>query len=82
MTFYQELDLMLKQHTGSSRFDILINNAGTSLSASIEDTTEESFDEVMKINVKAPLFVTQQALPRLKDGGRIINISSVVGQVF
>lgn len=39
----------------------------------LEETTEESFDEVMNMNVKAPLFVTQQALPRLKNGGRIIN---------
>lgn len=35
----------------------------------------------MKVNVKAQLFVTQQALPRLKDGGRIINISSFVTRV-
>jgi len=79
--FYQSFDLLLKQRTGSSRFDILINNAGTSLSASIEDTTEESFDEVMKINVKTPFFLIQQALPRLRDEGRIINISSAVTRI-
>lgn len=46
-----------------------------------EETTEATFDDVMTINVKAPFFVTQQALPRLKDGGRIINISSFVTRV-
>lgn len=47
----------------------------------MEETTEAAFDEVMSINVKAPLFVTKEALPRLKDGGRIINISSFVTRV-
>ncbi|SEK39508.1 Enoyl-(Acyl carrier protein) reductase [Paenibacillus sp. OK003] len=47
----------------------------------IEETTEASYEEVMNLNVKAPLFVTQQALSRINDGGRIINISSFVTRV-
>jgi len=81
MTFYHSLDYSLEQRNGSKHFDILVNNAGTSLSAAIEDTTEESFDEVMKVNVKTPFFLIQQALPRMKDGGRIINISSAVTRI-
>ncbi len=42
---------------------------------------KDPFHEVMQINVKAPLFVTQPALPRLQDGGSIINISSCVTRV-
>lgn len=76
--FYAALDEALRERTGDNRFDILVNNAGIGQIVTLEETTEESFDEVMSINVKAPLFVTQQALPRLKDGGRIINISSFV----
>lgn len=76
--FYAALDEALRDRTGNNRFDILVNNAGIGQIVTLEETTEESFDEVMSINVKAPLFVTQQALPRLKDGGRIINISSFV----
>ncbi|MFS0556654.1 SDR family oxidoreductase [Brevibacillus sp. 179-C9.3 HS] len=72
------LDDELQKRTGGNRFDILVNNAGIGQILTLEEATEESFDEVMNINVKAPLFVTQQALPRLKDGGRIINISSFV----
>ncbi|WP_410770294.1 SDR family oxidoreductase [Fontibacillus sp. BL9] len=72
------LDDVLRTHTGNQRFDILVNNAGIGQIIGLEETTEESFDEVMKINVKGPVFVTQQALPRLNDGGRIINISSFV----
>lgn len=78
---YALLDEALLQRTGDNRFDILVNNAGMGQILTLEETTEQSFDEVMSMNVKAPLFVTQQALPRLKDGGRIINISSFVTRV-
>lgn len=75
---YAALDECLRKRTGVARFDILVNNAGIGQILTLEETTEQSFDEVMSINVKAPLFVIQQALPRLKDEGRIITISSFV----
>ncbi|EPY03651.1 oxidoreductase [Paenibacillus alvei TS-15] len=75
---YRSLDDTLQKHIGNNRFDILVNNAGIGQILSLEEATEESFDEVMSINVKGPFFVIQQALPRLNDGGRIINISSFV----
>lgn len=75
------MDEALQKRTGDNRFDILVNNAGIGQILTLEETTEESFDEVMNINVKAPLFVIQLALPRLKDEGRIINISSFVTRV-
>ncbi|KMN45486.1 SDR family oxidoreductase [Bacillus sp. LK2] len=78
---YEKLDEAIQKRTGDNQFDILVNNAGIGQIINIEETTEESFDEVMNINVKAPLFVIQQGLSRLKDGGRIINISSFVTRV-
>ncbi|WP_019422984.1 SDR family oxidoreductase [Paenibacillus sp. OSY-SE] len=78
---YAALDETLRKRTGDNRFDILVNNAGIGQILTVEEATEESFDEVMDINLKAPFFVTQQALPRLKDEGRIINISSFVTRV-
>lgn len=75
---FAKSDEALRKRTGDNRFDILVNNAGIGQMVSLDETTEQSFDEVMNINVKAPLFVTQQALLRLKDGGRIINLSSFV----
>lgn len=78
---YATLDETLRKRTGDNRFDILVNNAGIGQILTVEEATEESFDEVMDINVKAPFFVTQQALSRLKDEGRIINISSFVTRV-
>ncbi len=72
------MDQSLQKYIGDTTFDILVNNAGIGQILMLEESTEESFDEVMNINVKAPFFIIQKALPRLKDGGRIINISSFV----
>jgi NAD(P)-dependent dehydrogenase (short-subunit alcohol dehydrogenase family) len=58
------------------RFDYLINNAGTGLHASFAETTEDQFDEMVNIHLKAPYFLTQKVLPLIADGGRIINIST------
>jgi 3-oxoacyl-[acyl-carrier protein] reductase len=77
----EQMDILLTEKTGDNRFDILVNNAGIGHIATLEELTEDSFDNLININVKAPLFLTQQALPRLKDGGRIINISSYVTRV-
>jgi NAD(P)-dependent dehydrogenase (short-subunit alcohol dehydrogenase family) len=56
--------------------DILVNNAGITLPRPIEQVTEEDYERVFAINTKAPFFVLQQGLHRLRDGGRIINVSS------
>ena len=56
--------------------DVLVNNAAISPRGTIEDTSEAVYDEVFAVNAKAPFFIIQRALPRMPDGGRIINISS------
>ena len=76
--FYGQVAQALQTTFGTDRFDFLINNAGTSASASIAETTEEQFDEMLNIHFKGVYFLTQKALPLLNDGGRIINISSGV----
>lgn len=57
-------------------FDYLVNNAGTGLYAPYTETTEAQFDDAMNIHFKGPFFLTQQLLPLIKDGGRILNVSS------
>ena len=74
--FYGQVAVALTDTFGTDQFDFLVNNAGTGLHAAFADTTEVQFDEVMNIHLKGPFFLTQQALPLLADGGRIINISS------
>lgn len=62
--------------TGHAGVDVVVNNAGIGRSSDLAVLTETEFDEVFAVNVRAPLFVVQHALPRLRDGGRIINVSS------
>jgi len=64
------------QGWGRKNFDCLINNAGMGIHASFAETTEAQFDELMNVHLKAPFFLTQALLPHIKDGGRILNISS------
>jgi NAD(P)-dependent dehydrogenase (short-subunit alcohol dehydrogenase family) len=70
------LDEELLSRTGAARFDILVNNAGVAPNGTVEQTTEATFDEVIGVNLKGPFFLTQKSIPRLRDGGRVINISS------
>ena len=60
--------------------DVLINNAGLSHRCTVDEMTEDLFDQIMKVNVRAPYFLTQKALPELRksDMATIINICSVV----
>jgi NAD(P)-dependent dehydrogenase (short-subunit alcohol dehydrogenase family) len=58
------------------RFDYLVNNAGNSLHAGFEQMTEAQFDDVVNVHFKGVYFLTQKLLPLMKDGGRIVNISS------
>lgn len=77
---FGELDEKLTALTGSNTLDILVNNAGVSESIELEATTEAQFDALFDTNVKGLFFVTQNALPRLRDGGRIINVTSVASR--
>ncbi|KPI02709.1 3-oxoacyl-(acyl-carrier-protein) reductase [Actinobacteria bacterium OK074] len=56
--------------------DILVNNAGIGSSQPIEEIEEGEFDRVFAVNVKAPFHIVKQGLGRLRDDGRVINISS------
>jgi len=64
---------------------ILVNNAGASWGAPIDEYPEHGWDKVMDLNVKSIFFLTQQLLPVLRAAGthedpaRVINISSING---
>ena len=73
---FERLDIEL----GGAPLDILVNNAGIADRAEFADTDEATYDRLFQVNVKALFFITQQALRRLADGGRVINISSVVAR--
>lgn len=60
--------------------DILINNAGITLSKNLEDTTEDEWDHIMLLNAKVPFLLCRECLGYLREQERsfIINIASVV----
>lgn len=64
--------------------DILVNNAGVGSDgqdASLKSGSADLFDRMMAVNAKGPYLVTQAALPRLRDNGRVVNIGSISGKV-
>ena len=74
--FAKQVKAQLSQVWGRESFDYLVNNAGIGLYASFAETSEALFDELMNIHFKGPFFLTQQLLPLMADGGRILNVST------
>src|SRR3984893_12680412 len=62
------------------RLDVLVNNAGTAVPKTFEETTLDEMDRVLDINVRGVFVATQAALKHMKSGGRIIMIGSAVGE--
>ncbi|MEV5873679.1 SDR family oxidoreductase [Streptomyces sp. NPDC052101] len=65
---------------GGGGLDILVNNAGISSMSSVSQVTPDEWDRLLAVNVTAPLFVIQRALPLLNDGGRIVNMGSTASR--
>jgi NAD(P)-dependent dehydrogenase (short-subunit alcohol dehydrogenase family) len=63
-----------------NRIDILVNNAGLGEPTPLSDRDDSRWDAIVATNLTAVFRVTREALPHLSDGGRIINLSSVVGR--
>jgi len=65
------------------KLDILVNNAGIFRTERVEDTSEQSWDQVMDVNAKGVFLGTKAAIPEMRKvgGGSIVNISSIAGLV-
>jgi len=63
--------------------EILVNNAGISKPQKLQDITENDWDEIIELNLKAAFLITQAVLPKMRERkwGRIIYISSVAAQL-
>ena len=78
MAFIDSVFAAAREHFGG--VDVLINNAGLVHNCTVEEMSPELFDSIMQVNVRAPYFMCQKALPDLRksDCATIINICSVV----
>lgn len=74
--FSGQLSAILEREFGRSDVDYLLNNAGTGLHNSLENTTYDELEDMLAIHVKGPFFLTQALLPYIKNGGHILNVSS------
>ncbi len=66
----------------SGRIDILVNNAGLGLFRSVEQCTEEEWDQVMAVNLKGPFLLAKAVLPAMQaqKSGAMVNMVSVAGK--
>lgn len=60
-----------------SGLDVVVGNAGIGLGGRIAEITEATYDTVMNVNAKGTFFTLQEAARRLRDGGRIVTVSSI-----
>jgi 3-oxoacyl-[acyl-carrier protein] reductase len=76
---FDRFDHELVARNGNAALDILVNNAGNSGWGGLADATPEAWDTMFAVHARAPFFLVQAALKRLRDGGRIVNVSSSLG---
>ncbi|MBY7833713.1 SDR family oxidoreductase [Vibrio fluvialis] len=74
--FVAEVKQVLATHWKRDDFDFLVNNAGIGMDASLTDASEALFDRLCNIHFKGVFFLTQALVPLLRDGGRILNVST------
>jgi 3-oxoacyl-[acyl-carrier protein] reductase len=78
----EQVEAMMKQiqdrHAG---LDVLVNNSGVIRDRTIKKMSPEEFESVVRVNLTGTFNVTQKALAILRNGGRIVNLSSVSGQI-
>ncbi|MEU6728776.1 SDR family oxidoreductase [Nonomuraea wenchangensis] len=65
---------------GNRGLDVLVNNAGIASVSPVAQVSPDELERVLAINVVAPFFVIQRALPLLNDGGRIVNMGSTASR--
>lgn len=74
--FAADLSSGMSSKFNTEKLDYLVNNAGIGLHTPVGSTEMSVFDTLTDIHLKAPFFLTQLLLPKMNDGGGIVNISS------
>ncbi|MEV0203311.1 SDR family oxidoreductase [Nonomuraea sp. NPDC050691] len=78
---WDAFDAAVEEFAPAGGVDVLVNNAAIATSSDLDGLTEEELDRVFAVNVRAPFFIVKEGLGRLRDGGRIVNISSGVARI-
>jgi len=75
------IDDLVRRVADDGPIDVLVNNAGVDLTGSFTDATPTQLEEVITINLLAPLLLCRAVIPRMRDQGRgrIVNVSSLAG---
>ncbi|MDF2709389.1 SDR family oxidoreductase [Nonomuraea muscovyensis] len=82
VALWDAFDAAVGEFAPGAGVDVIVNNAAIATSSDLDGLTEEEFDQVFAVNVRAPFFIVREALRRgLRDGGRIVNISSGVTRI-
>ena len=82
------VDLVNEIQQREGRLNILVNNAGVTWGAPLEQSPADAWDKIQNLNVKSAFVMTQKSLPMLEaaasaaDPARVINITSVAGQMY
>jgi 3-oxoacyl-[acyl-carrier protein] reductase len=77
-----QVETMTKQiQERNGGLDVLVNNSGIIRDRTIKKMSLEEFESILRVNLTGTFNVTQKAVAILRDGGRIVNLSSVSGQM-
>lgn len=63
------------------KYDVLVNNCGINIIKEIRHVTIHDWEKIIDVNLKAPYFLTQNIISTMSEGGKIINISSIFGNI-
>ena len=77
-----QVEAMMKQiQEKRGGIDILVNNSGIIRDRTIKKMSLEEFESIVRVNLTGTFNVTQKAMPIMRTGGRVINMSSVSGEM-
>jgi meso-butanediol dehydrogenase/(S,S)-butanediol dehydrogenase/diacetyl reductase len=80
LTKLDEIQRVINRSAEWGQITVLVNNAGRVLITPFLEIAEEEWDAIMTLNLKTVFFTMQFAVPKMSEGGRIINLSSISGR--
>jgi NAD(P)-dependent dehydrogenase (short-subunit alcohol dehydrogenase family) len=74
--------IVAEHHDRFGRLDVLVNSAGIGIAGDIDSVETKHLDLQLAVNLRAPILVTREAMPLLRDShGWIVNLASIAGTI-